>query len=412
MTAIDLFRIAVRALSANVSRSLLTILGIVIGITSIMLIVSVGQGAEALILGHLEGFGSRTMFIEPGREPSGPSDLVELFTDSLKEKDVKALSMPGNVPGITDVSPEVIGNYTVNWRNESTRASTIGTTKLFAEILEVFPEEGMFFTDEDLRQRALVAVLGAEVRSKLFGESEAVGQIIKIKNVNFKVVGVIPRLGSTGFFNVDDFIMVPYTAAQQYLTGTDFFQAIVIRVESEDVIDRVALDIAALLRANHGISDPDKDDFHITTPADAAERVSIVTGVLTALLTAVAAISLVVGGIGIMNIMLVSVTERTREIGIRKAVGATNRDILSQFLLEAVLLTATGGVVGILLGVILGYAASFALSAALGASWKFVFPFQAMVIGLLVSTGVGIVFGLYPARRAARLDPVEALRYE
>src|SRR3989338_10544585 len=157
MTAIDLFRIAVRALSANVSRSLLTILGIVIVITSIMLIVSVGQGAEALILGQLEGFGSRTMFIEPGREPSGPSDLVELFTDSLKEKDVKALSMPGNVPGITDVSPEVIGNYTVNWRNENARASTIGTTKLFAEILEVFPKEGIFFTDEDLRQRALVA---------------------------------------------------------------------------------------------------------------------------------------------------------------------------------------------------------------------------------------------------------------
>ena len=412
MRTADVVRTAFSSLNANRSRSALTILGIVVGIASMILVVAAGEGARELILGQLQGFGSRTLFIEPGREPTGPSSFVEIFTDSLKEQDVRALTMRGNVPGITDVAPVVIGSYAVSWRNESVRTSVIGATDIFAEILDVDPDQGVFFDDEEIKQRSPVAILGSEVRRKLFGETDAVGQIARIKNVNFRVVGTMPQRGNISFFDVDNLVLVPYTTAQQYLTGTDYLQTILVRVESEDIIPRVKEDIMGILRANHGITDPAKDDFHITTPADAAERVSMITGILTALLTAVAAISLVVGGIGIMNIMLVSVTERTREIGLRKAIGATRRDILSQFLLEAVLLTAAGGIGGIGLGPAMGYATSFVLSRALGTPWTFVFPLQAAAFGLVVAAAVGFVFGLYPAQRAARLDPVEALRYE
>ena len=412
MRTADLFLTAQSSLSANRSRSLLAILGIVIGITSVMLIVAISSGAQGLILDQIRGLGSSVLFIEPGREPSGPSSFTELFTDSLGVEDVQSLTRRGNIPGIKDVSPIAIGSFSVSWRNEATRASTIGATDLVADILEVVPEQGIFFSDEEVKRRAQVAVVGSEVTKKLFGGSDAVGQIIRIKNVNFRVVGTLPEKGSLGFFNIDSSVLVPYTTMQQYLTGTDYFQNILVRVESEDIIPRVKVDIAALLRANHNISDPEKDDFHIMTPQDAAARVSAITGILQVLLSAVAAISLIVGGIGIMNIMIVSVTERTHEIGLRKALGAQDSDILKQFLLEAVLLTTIGGVVGIILSTILGLVASVALSRVLGVVWTFTFPVGAMVVGLTVAAGAGLLFGIYPAQRAAKLEPVEALRYE
>jgi len=412
MKARDLFQTSSRGLVSNKGRSMLTILGIVIGVASIIMIVSVGDGARELILGQFQGIGTRAMFIEPGREPQGPSAFFEVFTDSLKERDVDAIVARGNVPGVVDAAPINVGTFPITWREESKRVTVFGTTRIFAEVMELSSKEGDFFNDDDVRARAPVAVLGEELRNDLFGDSDAIGQVVKIKNVSFRIVGVMPKKGNIGVLNIDGTAIVPYTTAQNYLTGTDYFQNITVRVESEDIMPRVEADIKALLRANHGISDPDKDDFHITTPADAVERVSMVTGIMTAFLTAVAAISLIVGGIGIMNIMLVSVTERTKEIGLRKAVGATNSDIMNQFMLEAVLLTATGGLIGIAVGTSLGIVGAIGLSTALDVSWGFVFPVQAMVAGVVVSSVVGLVFGLYPARKAARLDPVEALRYE
>jgi len=306
----------------------------------------------------------------------------------------------------------VAGNFSVVWRDESKRATTFGATDIFADILDVSTASGEFFTNEDVRQRTSVVVLGYKLNQDIFGDSDAIGQVVKIKNVNFRVGGVLPKKGNVGLLNVDDVAILPYTAAQEYLTGTDYFQEILIRVENEDVMPRVEEDVKNLLRMNHNITDPAKDDFHVMTPADVASRVSTVTGILTAFLTAVAAISLIVGGIGIMNIMLVSVSERTGEIGLRKAIGATNNDILKQFLLEAVILTASGGVIGMILGNTFSYVLSLALSYFLDVSWKFVLPLQAMAVGIFVSTIVGVVFGIYPARRASRLDPVEALRYE
>ncbi|OHA46703.1 MAG: hypothetical protein A3A80_02480 [Candidatus Terrybacteria bacterium RIFCSPLOWO2_01_FULL_44_24] len=408
----DLARIAMGGLTVNIGRSMLTILGIVIGVASIILIVSVGNGAQRLILSQFEGIGSRVLVIQPGRQPQGPSDFFEFFTDSLKERDVKALTVRGSVPGIVDVAPVVAGNFSVVWRDESKRATTFGATDIFADILDVSTASGEFFTNEDVRQRTSVVVLGYKLNQDIFGDSDAIGQVVKIKNVNFRVGGVLPKKGNVGLLNVDDVAILPYTAAQEYLTGTDYFQEILIRVENEDVMPRVEEDVKNLLRMNHNITDPAKDDFHVMTPADVASRVSTVTGILTAFLTAVAAISLIVGGIGIMNIMLVSVSERTGEIGLRKAIGATNNDILKQFLLEAVILTASGGVIGMILGNTFSYVLSLALSYFLDVSWKFVLPLQAMAVGIFVSTIVGVVFGIYPARRASRLDPVEALRYE
>ncbi|OHA13389.1 MAG: hypothetical protein A2909_01825 [Candidatus Tagabacteria bacterium RIFCSPLOWO2_01_FULL_39_11] len=406
------FKTALKGLQTHKSRSALTVLGIVIGIASIILVMSVGQGAEDLILNQIRGLGSQTIVIEPGREPTGPSDFAEIFTDSLKLKDIEALRKPANVQGLKELTAEVVLVAPVTFESETIRTNVVGSSELFAKILDIYPKEGSIFTDDDIRQKASVAVLGAEVKKKLFGQSDAIGKKIKIKGQTFRVIGVFPEKGHVSLFNVDDMVVMPYTTAQQYLLGIDHFHAIIAQAETEELVPRVVRDIELTLRETHGISDPGKDDFHITTQADAAERVRTITGILTALLVSVAAISLLVGGIGIMNIMLVSVTERTREIGLRKAIGATEKDIMIQFLLEAVILTGVGGFIGIALGAGFAFIASLILSRIISLGWIFVFPISAALLGLGVASFVGLVFGLYPARQASLKSPIEALRYE
>jgi putative ABC transport system permease protein len=237
-----------------------------------------------------------------------------------------------------------------------------------------------------------------------------VGQKIRIKNNTFKVVGVLPEKGSSSSF--DDTVFMPYTTAQQYITGTKFYSRIVVTADTEANLQSTVLDVKNTLRDSHNITDPDKDDFSVVTSADIAKTLGTVTSTLTAFLAAVAAISLIVGGIGIMNIMLVSVTERTKEIGLRKALGATDGDILTQFLLEAVILTALGGVIGIILGSGLAYIISLLITKFAGLDWQYTFPIGAAILGLVVSSLVGLIFGIYPARQAARKSPMEALRYE
>ncbi len=415
MRFIHTAKTALTGLKTNKSRSALTILGIVIGITAIILVVSVGQGAQDLILGQIQALGSKTIVVLPGREPSGPTDptiIDSLFSDSLKEREMKAIQNKSNAPYIKNIMPIVFGADSGVYEGETFRLTMLGVSELASDIFDLVPKEGNFFTEEDVKSRTDVAVIGSKVKDELFGASDAVGQRLKIKGRNFRVIGVLPSKGQVSFFNFDETVLVPYTTAQTYIFGIKHFNRLVVEAESEDKIDQTVSDIEITLRNLHGITDPAKDDFFIETQADIAERVSTVTNILTLFLATIAAISLLVGGIGIMNIMLVSVTERTREIGLRKAVGATEKNILAQFLLEAVFLTTTGGVIGIILGAALSFAVATALSRFVGLNWTFSFPVLAAFLGFVVSAMVGLTFGLYPAREASKKNPIEALRYE
>jgi putative ABC transport system permease protein len=274
------------------------------------------------------------------------------------------------------------------------------------------PDEGRIFNDDEVRSYADVAVIGSKIKDELFGSDDALGQKIKIKGKNFRVIGILSKRGQSSFFNFDETAIIPHTTAQQYIFGIKYFNRIVVETDSEDNVDQTVEDIKATLRNSHNITDPDKDDFFIETQAQAMQIVGTIMDVLTLFLAAVAAISLVVGGVGIMNIMLVSVTERTKEIGLRKAIGATDKNILSQFLLEATILTAAGGIIGIAFGASFSFLTAFVLSKYLAMAWMFAFPVKAALLGLGVAAGVGLVFGIYPAWRASRLNPTEALRYE
>ena len=412
MTLHDYAKTSFAGIRSNKSRSALTILGIVIGIAAIILIMSVGKGAENLILEEVRGLGSRTIIVEPGREPRGPSDFGEIFTNSLRSRDVEALRNPSYVQGLKELTPAVAGAVTVSYGSETKRTNFRGSTELIAKILELYPSEGSFFEEEDVKSLAPVAVIGADVKKELFGSSDAAGQKIKIEGRLFRVVGVLPSKGKASFIDIDDMVFIPYTTAQKYLLGINYFHAIIVQAETEKIVDRVARDIELTLRETHNISDPDKDDFHVMTQADMVKRIGTISKILSVLLISIAAISLVVGGIGIMNIMLVAVTERTQEIGLRKAVGATDKNILIQFLLEATFLTAIGGLAGVILGTALAFAAAVILSRTISLNWGFSFPVSAAFLGIGVAACIGLIFRLYPARRAALKNPIEALRHE
>lgn len=403
---------AYRGLTAHKSRSILTILGIIIGVAAIILVVSLGEGAQNLILGQIQGLGSNTIAVIPGRQPKGPSDAAQIFSDSLKEKDLIALNKKENVPTLRNIMPVVFGGESASYQGETYRLTLFGGTELMAQIFNLDPAEGIFLTGDDVKGLASVVVIGSKVKDELFGSSSALGEKIKIKNKSLRVIGVLPKKGQTSFFNFDEMAIVPYTTMQKYILGINYFHRFIVESEDEAVISQTVSDVTRTIRESHNITDSSKDDFFVQTQEDLVKSLGTITTALTMFLAAVAAISLIVGGIGIMNIMLVSVTERTREIGLRKALGATNRDILTQFLLEAVMLTATGGIVGIAIGTTFSFLISLVLSKVLELSWTFTFPIGASIIGILVSGTIGIVFGLYPARKASLKSPMEALRYE
>lgn len=404
---------AYRSLGANRVRSGLTVLGIVIGITAIMLIVSIGEGAQSLILGQIQGLGAETIVLRPGREPKGPSDFAQtLFADSVRQREIDALSRKENVPEVVSMAPVVFISDTVSYGGEVLRPTVYGwSAEFMASMMKVEVADGALFDETDIKLSATVAVLGHKVADDLFQGEEPVGKSIRIRDTNFRIVAVLKE-GGGGLFNVNNIIVVPYTTAMTYLSEQKHYNEVMIKVSSPEVVDRSVRDIETTLRELHNITDPEKDDFYIETQQATIKQIGTILSVLTAFLSAVVAISLVVGGIGVMNVMLVSVTERTKEIGLRKALGATNTDIMRQFLFEAVMLTLAGGTIGITLGIIFGYGASLVLSQSLKVDWVFTFPWRAAGIGLLVAGGVGVVFGIYPARKAAQKSPIEALRYE
>ncbi len=412
MTLKHTLKTALIGLTTNRSRSLLTILGIVIGITAIMLVVSLGAGAQALILGQVQGLGTNTIAVIPGREPTGPSDVSALYSDSLKIKDITALQNKANVPDLKVVMPTVFGAGTAAYQANVYQVTIFGATEYLAQIFDLKTNNGDFFTSDDVLSRGDGVVIGSKVVDNLFGNDDPIGQKINVKGKSFKVVGTLPPTGGGSLFNFDAMILMPYTTAQDYLLGIKYFNRVIIQTYTDAQVPATAVDIQKTLEDSHNITDSTKDDFTVQTQQDLAARLSTITSALTWFLVAVASIALFVGGVGIMNIMLVSVTERTREIGLRKALGATDKDILTQFLLEAVMLTAIGGIVGIILGAGLSFIIAVGLSQGLGVNWTFVFPWSGAAMGLGVSALIGLIFGGYPASQASKKSPIEALRYE
>jgi len=415
MTTKTLFKTAFLSLKTNKSRASLTILGIVIGVAAIMIIMSVGQGGKSLILTQIESIGSDVVVIRPGREPRGPVDVAEtIMSDSLKEKELRAIRRQENVPELAEAVPAVLVPGSVSYQGETFRKAVVfgWSAEWLGKLFNIYPIQGKFFSDSEIKTYGSVAVIGWRVKEELFGSSEAVGKKIKIRGKKFRIVGVLPPRGQVSMFNIDEIVILPYSTAQKYLLGISHYHEIVAKAKNEKLVPQMVENIKRTLRELHGIKDPEKDDFYIMTQHDMIDRINIVTQILTILLSSVAAISLLVGGIGIMNIMLVSVTERTREIGLRKALGATNRDIMIQFLFEAVILTFVGGLLGVVLGGGISYLVSFILGKITSSNWPFVFPISAACLGLGFSALIGLIFGLYPARQASLKDPIEALRYE
>lgn len=405
---------AVWSLRNNLARSLLTILGIVIGIVAIVLVVALGQGAKDLVLGELETAGANLIVIRPGRQPESPADFAQtILGDTVTSRDIVALENPSNVPGIASVQPAVLIPDALTHQDEIYRPLILGwTAGGLQDFYDINTSQGTYFTDDDVRQRAKVIVLGERVKQELFGASNAVGQFVRLRGTNLRVVGVLEKAGQVSSFNVDELAIMPHSTAQKDLLGIDFFHEVIVRIKDGTDPEVVAEDIRLTLREQHDISEAEKDDFFVLTQTDITNTLNNVTTTLTIFLVAIASISLVVGGVGIMNIMLVSVTERTKEIGLRKAVGATNANIMNQFLVEAILLTGSGGVIGTVLAVSLAYLSAFIIRTQYGLAWPLAMPLGAVLLGIGTATAIGMLFGVYPARKAARKDPIEALRYE
>ena len=402
---------AIRGIETHMTRSVLTILGIVIGVAAIIIVMALGKGAQGLILNQVEGLGAETVILRPG---TGIKDITKtLFTQTLVQSDLDALAKKQNVPNLIQISPLVIMYDAVEYQGTTYRPSIIGGSAEFMfGLLKVSPVAGRLYTDDDINQKARVAVIGATVKEDLFGNMDPIGQQIKIKDKKFKVVAVLDAVGEKGPFNMDELIMIPQTSAQTYITGTNFFNEVFLRADDPKNVEKMAYDIKLTLRETHNIRPGEDDDFDIQTQQNVIDQIETIVSVFTAFLVTVVSISLIVGGIGIMNIMLVSVFERTKEIGLRKALGATRKDILTQFLFEAVILTSIGGLIGIVLGTVISYLAALVLAETVAAGWEFIFPLGGALIGFGVSASVGLIFGIYPANQASKKSPIEALRYE
>jgi len=412
MRFFDLFSMAFSGIFVHKNRSILTVLGIVIGITSVTAVMSIGQSAENLVVGEIQRFGPSNVFVLPGRQPNGPTDVAgTLLNDSLKLKDFEDMQKKENIPEAQHVIPYVFGFVSSSFGSETYDAMMIGSTDYAQKNFDLSVQDGRFFDEVDVEQKDRAVVLGSKIKDELFGNAQAIGEKIKVKDQKFTVIGVLAPEGQGSFVDFNKAIIGPYTSVQQNILGAKYFNRIIVDAVSVDAVPGVIRDIKTLLRNNHNIDDPEKDDFFIQTQEDLADRIKTVTSILTVLLASVAAISLIVGGVGIMNIMLASVTERTKEIGLRKSLGATNNNILFQFLLEALFLTLTGGFFGIVFGALLTWGLTEVAQKFAGIILEFSLSTTGIILALFVSISIGIGFGLFPALKASRKNPVESLYY-
>lgn len=403
----DLIEECYSALISNKVRSTLTILGIVIGIGSVIGMVSIGQGAQSSIESSIQSIGSNLILVTPGRSRGfgGGASSGRGSAQTLTQDDADAIAE--KITLAKAVSPELSSRFQVSTKGKNTNTSVTGVKPAYASVRSVNINSGSFITDTQFLTSAKVAVLGPTARDDLFGSStEAIGQNIKINQVSFKVVGITQPKGGSGFGNQDDAIYIPLSTSQHFLAGGSYVTNISVQANSASDLTTVQQQITELLMQRHKITDTTLADFTVQNMADIVATASSITSTFTMLLASIAGISLLVGGIGIMNMMLTTVTERTREIGLRKAIGATESNINLQFLTEAILLTFIGGLLGIGLGWLLSIAASkFAgLNTTISSS--------AIMLAFGVSAAIGLIFGYYPARRAAKMNPIEALRFE
>jgi putative ABC transport system permease protein len=414
------FRVALGGLAVNKLRSVLTILGIIIGVAAVITLVSVGEGVQSFVAEQFEGIGTNLLFVTPdfGNDAGFVSQRQMSGFSSLTLNDARALDDPYRVPDVLAVVPEVQGPVQVVAGNRYANTLARGTAPDYPNVRNHYPIAGIFITEEDLERSGRVVVLGQSVVKALFpDEAYPVGRTVEVNGVRFQVIGILEKKGEAGPTDQDDVVFVPLTTARRWLfpqrnrQGDYVVDVIYVQARSGERMEAATQQVAEVLRERHGIAFRDEDDFFIFSQEEILGLFSQITGILTIFLAAIAGISLLVGGIGIMNIMLVSVTERTREIGLRKAVGAKRRDVLVQFLVEAVMLSMIGGLIGILLG---GAGARVISTVAQNAGQEFraLVSLRAVLIATIFSAAVGLFFGIYPARRASRLNPIDALRYE
>ncbi|MCL5070964.1 MAG: ABC transporter permease [Actinobacteria bacterium] len=415
-------KIAFKSLNSNKLRSFLTMLGIIIGVGSVVAVMSVGAGAEASITENLQSIGTNVLTISPGRatpegmggqRPGGGNLMVQFGNEEeetaegeLYYEDVTALKDSSGL--FEEVAPVVAGrNSTLKYQSFSGQVSVTGTTEDYLKIQGYEIEEGSFFTSRDTENWSNVAVLGSDIVNDYFGKVDPIGKTLRIDGQNFVVIGVLESVGSAAFGqSADSSIIIPVTVAQNKLYGTDTIDSIAAKVKSEDLMDQAQEQAREILRIQHHILPGDLNDFEIRSSTQFLEMANTVTGILTVTLASVAAISLLVGGIGIMNIMFVSVVERTREIGIRKAVGAKNRDILVQFLTESIVMSLSGGILGV------GFALTVAWVLKTFTTLNSLVTATPIILAVSFSTAIGLIFGIFPAMRAAKLNPIQSLRHE
>lgn len=421
MNFLSVIKLVLKNLRARKGRTALTILGITIGVAGVIIIISLGAGAQSLILSQVTKLGSNLIVIQPGKTAESGAPIPGLLITSLVNTDADALRDKGRVPYATSINANARGSATVIWGNKSVDTNFLGTDSEYPKTTDFTMQSGQFFTDAEDTGGANVVVLGSEIAKKLFSDSgvNPVGQVIKVKSsvqsnaggVPLRVIGVISPRGSSFFQNQDELIFIPLVVGQQQVLGIHHLQMIYVKVDDVANSSSTVASIVSVLKQQHRILDDINIDFTVRRTDDAAKMLSTITNALSLFLVSMAAISLVVGGIGILNIMMVTVAERTREIGLRKAVGATKKAIRNQFLLEASLLTGLGGVIGIIIGILVSYLISL-LMIKLGYDWEFIISPISIVLSVGVSILTGVAFGLFPAIKAAKLNPIDALRYE
>lgn len=410
MNFLGIIKISLVSLKNNKTRSLLTVLGIVIGIAAVIIIMAVGSGAQSLILSQIENVGSNLIGVMPGAadEKGPPAAAMGIQVTTLTAEDAEAVLK--QIPEATAAAAFVSGADTITWQNQKIDATFLGVSSSYTEVENAVIENGRFFDESEENSSARAAVLGWQAAQDLFGGNYAIGQSIKIKRESFEVIGVFKKRGKVAFQDVDNQVFVPLPTGQKILLGIRHVNLIRIKINDSKNAKETIESVKAILRDRHNVA-AGEEDFDVRDQADAIAALTNITNALKFFLAAVAGISLLVGGIGIMNIMYVAVTERTAEIGLRKAVGAGSNAVLSQFLIEAIIVTMLGGILGIIIG--MGFAGLVAVVAGfLGYQWHFGWPVLPILMSVIIACGIGLIFGYFPAKRAAKLSPIEALRYE
>ena len=398
---------ASEALTLNKLRTALATLGVVIGIGAVIALISLGQSSQKAVEAQIQSLGSNLLTVMPGAQTSGGVRQAAGGATTLTYEDAKGILTSSQITTVQNVSAELSRRAQVTAGRNNTNTQILGVTPAYQEVRKINLSSGSFITQRDVDSLSKVAVLGPQVVTDLFGEgANPAGETIRINRMAFRVVGITTPKGGSGFLNQDDMVFVPLTTAQKQLFGVDYVGSISVEAKNEKVMNQARDEVGYFLLDRHKLSDPAQADFTIFSQEDVLGAASQVTGTFTALLSGIAAISLLVGGIGIMNIMFVTVTERTREIGLRKALGAKKKWVITQFLAESVILTSAGGILGMLLGAILSFVIAKFINL------PFTISLSSVFLAVGVSGGIGILFGWYPAQKAANLSPIEALRYE